>query len=86
MILAKIGTFWQSFARIGPTVYEIAVSRKQKIFLIDCRHRVPYVLVKMARDGIVGHEFNKRLMSFAPCYSQSLLLAVFKENHTLLWF
>ena len=33
-------------------------------------------------DGILGHQFNKRLESFAPCYSQSLLLADFKENHT----
>jgi hypothetical protein len=38
------------------------------------------------RDGILGPQFNKRLESFAPCYSQSLLLADFKENHTLLWF
>jgi hypothetical protein len=28
---------------------------------------------------------NKRLESFAPCYSQFLLLADFKENHILLW-
>ncbi len=27
------------------------------------------------RDGILGHQFNKRLESFAPCYSQFLLLA-----------
>jgi hypothetical protein len=38
------------------------------------------------RDGILGHQFNKRLESFAPCYSQSLLLSDFKENHTILWF
>ncbi len=31
-------------------------------------------------DGILGHQMNKRLESFAPCYSQSLLLAGFKEN------
>jgi hypothetical protein len=30
--------------------------------------------------------FNKRLESFAPRYSQSLLLADFKENPTLFWF
>jgi hypothetical protein len=34
------------------------------------------------RDGLL----NKRLESFALCYSQSLLLADFKENHTLLWY
>ncbi len=28
---------------------------------------------------------KKRLESFSPCYSQSILLADFKENHTLLW-
>ncbi len=38
------------------------------------------------RDGILEHQFNKSLESFAPCYSQSLLLADFKENPTLLWF
>jgi hypothetical protein len=36
-------------------------------------------------DGILGHHLNKRLESFATCYSQSILLADFKENHTLLW-
>ena len=35
-------------------------------------------------DGILGNQFNTRLESFAPCYSQSLLLANFKENHILL--
>ncbi len=29
-------------------------------------------------------QFDKRLQSFTPCHSQSLLLADFKENHTLL--
>jgi hypothetical protein len=38
------------------------------------------------RDGILGQKFTKRLESFAPCYLQSLLLADFKENHSLLWF
>jgi hypothetical protein len=38
------------------------------------------------RDGILGHQFKKRLKSFASSYSQSLLLADFKENHTLLSF
>jgi hypothetical protein len=31
-----------------------------------------------ARDGILGQQFDKRLRSFAPCYSQSLLLADFR--------
>ncbi len=34
----------------------------------------------------LGHHFDKRLESLAPCYSQSLLLLGFKESHTLLWF
>jgi hypothetical protein len=38
------------------------------------------------RDGILGHQFNKTLESFAPCYSQSLLLADYKETHTLPWY
>jgi hypothetical protein len=37
-------------------------------------------------DGILGHQFNKRHKSFAPCYLQSFLLGDFKENHILLWF
>ena len=37
-------------------------------------------------DVILGHQFDKRLESFASCYSQSLLLTDFRENHTLLWF
>jgi hypothetical protein len=31
----------------------------------------------------LGHQFNKRLESFALCYSQFLLLADFKENSSL---
>jgi hypothetical protein len=31
-------------------------------------------------DGILGHQFNKRLDCFAPCYSQTLLLADLKEK------
>jgi hypothetical protein len=37
------------------------------------------------RDGIFG-QINKRLQFFAPCYSQSLLLADFKIDPRLLWF
>jgi hypothetical protein len=35
-----------------------------------------------SRVAILAHEFEKRLKSFAPCHSQSLLLADFTENHT----
>ncbi len=37
-------------------------------------------------DRILGHQFYKRIESFALSYSQSRLLTDFKENHTLLWF
>ncbi len=37
-------------------------------------------------DGILGHQFNIRLESLAPCCSQSLLLADILKKHTLLWF
>ncbi len=39
-----------------------------------------------AEMEFLGQPFNKRLESFAPCYSLSLLLADFKENHILLRF
>jgi hypothetical protein len=38
-----------------------------------------------SRDGILGHQLDKIFESFAPFYSQCLLLADLKENHTLLW-
>jgi hypothetical protein len=34
----------------------------------------------MYKDGILGHQFNKRLESFASSYSQSLLLEDFKRK------
>jgi hypothetical protein len=37
------------------------------------------------RDEILGHQFNKILESFASSYSQSLVLADFKESHSLIW-
>jgi hypothetical protein len=38
-----------------------------------------------SRDGILGHQLNKRLESLGPCFSQSLLLADFKEKKTILF-
>jgi hypothetical protein len=32
------------------------------------------------RDGILGHQFYKRFDSFAPCYSQFLLMADLKKH------
>jgi hypothetical protein len=42
--------------------------------------KTKYIGHVAARDGILGHQFHKRLESFAPCFSQLLLLADFKEN------
>jgi hypothetical protein len=42
------------------------------LFVINCR------------DGILGHQINKRLESFAPCYSQSLILADVKKTYSTL--
>ncbi len=36
-----------------------------------------------ARDGIRGHQFDRILESFAPCYSYSLLLVDFTEKQIL---
>jgi hypothetical protein len=37
-----------------------------------CEALGKYCGVNMDGDGILGHQFNKRLESFAPCYLQSL--------------
>jgi hypothetical protein len=50
---------------------------REASFLYQLKAMLPF------RDGILGHQFNKRLESFASFYSQSLLLADFKENQTL---
>jgi hypothetical protein len=48
--------------------------------------------VKISGNIFSGKEMEfldinlKRIESLAPCFSQSLLLAEFKGNHTLLWF
>jgi hypothetical protein len=42
-------------------------------------------ITNVIRNGILGHQFEKGLESFAPCYSQSLLLVDFKENYTLIF-
>ncbi len=43
-------------------------------------------IVDLPEIEFLDIKYNKRLEFFAPCYSQSSLLADFKENHTLLWF
>jgi hypothetical protein len=47
---------------------------------------LPSIFGLITRDGILGHQFNKKTRVFAPCYSQSLLLVDFKENQAPLWF
>jgi hypothetical protein len=49
---------------------------KEKLLNFDVKLMVS---LKTPRDGILGHQFDKRLESFAPCYSQSLLLADLKK-------
>ncbi len=36
-------------------------------------------------DRILGHHFDKRLKSFAPCFSQSFYRRFFSKKTTLLW-
>jgi hypothetical protein len=43
-------------------------------------------LCYVSRDEILGHQFDQQTRVFSLCCSQSLLLADFKENPSLLWF
>jgi hypothetical protein len=48
-----------------------------------------HILEKAGRQAemeFLDIKFDKRLEFFAPCYSQSILLADLKENDTLVWF
>jgi hypothetical protein len=48
---------------------------------------IPEKAGRQAEMEFLDIKFDKRLESFAPCYSQSILLAAdFKENDTLVWF
>jgi hypothetical protein len=56
-------------------------------------NRPAYVILSLLQGPLIYLEMEffdisskKRLESFAPCYSLSLLLPDFKEKHTLLWF
>ncbi len=40
----------------------------------------------LTRDGIPGYQFDKRLESFAPCYSQSLLHVLADLKKTIIYF
>ncbi len=59
---------------------------KKRLASQDKADIILLLFTTLTRDGILGHQFYKRLESFAPCSSKSLLLADFKENHTLLLF
>jgi hypothetical protein len=56
------------------------------------RYEAPHIDGEITKNtkpwyfSILGYQFNKKLESFAPYYSQSLLLADLKENQTLPWF
>jgi hypothetical protein len=41
---------------------------------------VSSVQEKQSKKKILGHQFNNRFEAFAPCYSQSFLLADLKKN------
>ncbi len=43
------------------------------------------VILTETRDGILEPNFNKRLEAFAPCYSQSLMLADFTPSYGFLY-
>ncbi len=59
--------------------------KSEKIYLRIKASKDEKVVGDKYGDGILGHQFNKSLESFAPCYSQALLQAGFQENQTLLW-
>ncbi len=82
--------FWSTKT---PILYPIGVQRRHLLypFILKIQTwppvRVSFLEYKddLSWDRMPGHKFNKRLESFAPCYSQSLLLANFKENYPLLF-
>jgi hypothetical protein len=72
-----------------PLSHDLSVQSESAFFYLlvgSVSHRLSSCKINVlqnkreARDGILGHQFNKRLESFASCYSQSLLLADFKET------
>jgi hypothetical protein len=48
--------------------------------LTTSRQQARTLLRTQTLDGILEHQFNKRLESFVPCYSQSLLLRILKKT------
>jgi hypothetical protein len=61
----------------------------KKKFFVNSTNRLPCnatnILIEFG-DVILGHQFNERLESFAPCYSKSLQQGDLKENRSILWF
>jgi hypothetical protein len=62
-----------------------------KVLALPKKHPASYIISLLfenlmrislvwTKDGNLGHQFNRRLGSFAPRYSQSLLLADFKKT------
>ncbi len=56
----------------GPTEEKAASPAQKEPFQVRKKDQMQLFLY---RDGIIGHEFDKRLELFAPCYSESPLLA-----------
>ncbi len=65
-------------------MYSVRVHSLSRLFMTACSRWNAFPnTVYFTWDGFLGNEFDKKLESFAPCYSQSLLLAGLTENHTL---
>jgi hypothetical protein len=48
-----------------------------RLITLEPKHSHEQIHKVQSREGILGFQINKRLESFAPRYSQSLLLAGF---------
>ncbi len=65
----------------SPTIFETVRFSVKKTTFVELYPTEPDALTKNYEswDEILRHLFYKRLDSFSPCYSKSLLLADFKE-------
>jgi hypothetical protein len=66
---------------LGSSVINFKSYKQLKSFGSPCRiFQLCNVSSMQSREGILGHQIYKRLESFAPCYSQSLLLVDLKKT------
>ncbi len=71
---------WPSTILSGPSASQVWYMEQKDIMLSLTNQFFGTLPNILSRDGILGHKFNKRLESFAPCYSQSLLLQILKKT------